>query len=337
MADLDFSKAVPLKPEELNFGKAVPLAKGGASKEEEPGFLKSVWDTAQGPVDILRGIGGAVQHPIDTLRGIGQQNADLMGSAVDSAKQGRPLAAIRQGLNAGINAAVPGLGASSEDAGKDLEAGRYRQGLGKTVGVGVNAAEAALAPRAVPKMAEGAAEGVSSIPRAGRAVAAGIKAGAPDIATGGAMIAGGEGLSHLIPGNPMLLHMALDYPGFRTAVRGLRSGAAAGMENWRGSLGDLVKPPEPEVTPWEANRPKKLANMPKYGGPAEPTTSQSGSSGGGARPMPGAPGSALIRKEIVQQHLGDPKLDQEAVLYGTDPNRPLITQRQVRIAPPKRR
>ena len=305
MADLDFSKAVRLKPEELNFGKAEPLQQQGA-KPEEPGFLKSAWDTAQGPMDILRGIGGAVQHPIDTLRNMGQQNADLMGKTAQNFREGRPIAGIRSAVNTGINAAVPGLGASSEDAGDDLEAGRYRQGLGKTAGVGVNAAEAALAPRGIPRAAEGAAEGVSNIPRAAKAVGAGLKAGGPDMARGAAMVAGGEGLSHVIPGSPLLLHMALDYPGVKTALQGVRSGATAGMENWRASLGDLVKPAEEPVTPFEPYQARKLPNMPKYGGPAEPTYGQGGSSSGASapRPMPGAPG---VRKYEFQ-HLGDKSL-----------------------------
>ena len=96
------------------------------------------------------------------------------------------------------------------------------------------------------------------------------------------------------------------------------------------------KPPVPtDVEP----RLEKSTSM-RFGGPPEPTYGEpsGGSAGANApRPMPGAPRSALIRKEIVQQHLGDPNLGpQEAVLYDAG-DRPLITQRQVRVVPRKQR
>lgn len=135
--------------------------KEAETKPQSPGFLKSFWNTAQGPRDMLQGLANFTAHPLQTLSGMGQQTIDLGSGAVDAFKQGKPLVGVRKAINTGINTVIPGLGASSEDAGESFDKGNYAEGFGKTAGVGVNAAVDALAPKAVPALARATAETIT--------------------------------------------------------------------------------------------------------------------------------------------------------------------------------
>ena len=155
------SQSAPRTVEIPDFESWTPTANPPAPASK-PGILPSLWNTAQGPRDILKSLAQFTRHPLDTLAGMVQQDVDLAKGAGAAFGRGDILGGIRRGANTLINAVMPGLGASSEDAGQAWEKpGNWREATGKTLGVGVNATEAALASKVVPALARGAAETIT--------------------------------------------------------------------------------------------------------------------------------------------------------------------------------
>ncbi len=251
-------------------------AGGGEAAPEKPGFLSSAWDTIKRGPGNLMGMGNAiiegVPHLLDgsatnPLARMGQQTIDLGKDAGGAFKRGDVIGGVRKSLNTGINAVAPGLGAQSEEAGREFDKGNTAAGFGKTLGVGVNTALGLGAP----KIARGGAEVVSNAPRAIGALGTGAKAAAPGLATGGALVAAGEGLAQ-IPGMGYPARIGMGLPGATMIGRALRQGAAATREAFSG----------PSTTSPEA-------------------TIGSRASGPGPLPSSGA-------REVVIQHRGDPRL-----------------------------
>ena len=269
MADKKFTPPPPVPDDEpaSKFIPPPPTPDDG----EQPGFLPSLWNTLkQGPGNLLaagNGINHAIAHPLDTLNSMGEQTARLGKSAGESFRKGDVISGIRKGINTGINAVLPGLGAQSEDAGQEFDKGNYASGAGKTLGVGVNTALGITSP----KIAGLGAKAVYNTPRALGAVGTGLKAAAPDLATGGAMIGGGELLSK-VPGMEWPARIALDYPGARQVARGLRQGATATRAAFNGA---------------EAPSPAPLSSRPVAG-------------------LPNPTGDPPVR---IIQHLGDMRIN----------------------------
>lgn len=138
------------------------------SGPESGGFLGNLWsEVKSGPANLL-GVGNAITntvlHPIKTLESMGQQNIDMAKQTRNAFKEGNVGLGIRKAVNTGINAVVPGLGRSSEDAGEMFDRGDIAGGLGKTAGIGINTFLGAK----TPQIMEGAAKLPTTIKNAVR-------------------------------------------------------------------------------------------------------------------------------------------------------------------------
>jgi hypothetical protein len=181
-------------------------------------FGTGLYNTTIGPV------AQAVQHPIDTasnLAGVPQ-----LQEAWNQAKQGQYAPAAMSLAKA---ADLPGRMASgaAEPIAQDVQQGNYAGAAGQMTGLG-----ASLAAGKIPST------------RLGSAVGAGARAAGPDIATGGALIGGGELLGK-VPGMEWPARIGMGYPGARAVAEGLKKGSRAFGEAWKGP----VKPPGPEPPP----------------------------------------------------------------------------------------
>lgn len=141
---------------------SAPKPQGGETPQSD-GFLGELWNEVKsGPANLL-GVGNsitnAVLHPVKTLESMGQQNIDMAKQTRDAFRGGNIQLGIRKGINTGINAVIPGLGRSSEDAGEMFDRGDVSGGLGKTAGIGVNTFLGAK----TPKIMEGVANAPNTI------------------------------------------------------------------------------------------------------------------------------------------------------------------------------
>lgn len=137
---------------------APPSQEQAQPKNEDPGFMSSLWNTVKsGPANLSatgNAINQAMLHPIDTLSGMGAQIEGTARKSKQAFQQGNPVKGVRDAVNTGINLVAPGLGTQSSEAGEDFDAGRYRTGLGKTAGIGINTAIGLK----TPQIMEGAAK-----------------------------------------------------------------------------------------------------------------------------------------------------------------------------------
>ena len=188
------------------------------SQPEPRGFWESFIGKPEDFTNTVRGLGHAIVHPLDTLRDMGNQTIDLFKGAGQEFGRGNITGGVRKGTNAIINTALPGVGAASEHAGQTFDTGNVAGGLGETAALGANTALALTSPR-VPRA-------VAEMKPIIRPAIAGVKAAAPGVGKGAAMIGTGEALAH-VPGMEWPARIGLGYPGARMIGRGLGEGFEA--------------------------------------------------------------------------------------------------------------
>jgi hypothetical protein len=167
------------QPSGNRFG-GVPV-EPNAPKSEPPqskGFLGELWNEVKnGPANLAKVgdvINNAVLHPYETAKAMGQPMLETAGKARDAWKAGDYKKAVREGLNTGINAVLPGVGSSSSEAGDMYDRGDIAGGTGKTIGIGANLVIGGKAPQIAKTVGTAAAETITPGVRGpiGRMVAA---------------------------------------------------------------------------------------------------------------------------------------------------------------------
>jgi hypothetical protein len=162
------------KPAGSRFGgvpveEEIPLGKPPVLKQEQnpqsKGFLGELWDEVKnGPANLAKvgdAINNAVLHPYETAKAMGQPMLETAGKARDAWKSGDYKKAVREGLNTGINAVLPGVGSASSEAGDMYDRGDIAGGTGKTLGIGANLAIGAKAPQIVKSTGTAVAETIT--------------------------------------------------------------------------------------------------------------------------------------------------------------------------------
>lgn len=176
-----------------------------------------------GPTRMMDFLSG---HPYEDLK-------KHAGEMADKAKAAFKAGDTSTGIGYLTAAFLPGSGDEAVASGEEFGAGNPSGGLGHMV--------LALAPFLAGPIAEKVA------PYAG-AAAEGVKAAAPDMATGAGKLAVAEPLAH-VPGVGPFARVGLQYP----ALRQMRGGVSKGMGAFKAALDDArpIGPPaiSPEVTP----------------------------------------------------------------------------------------
>ncbi len=171
----------------------------------------------------------AAQKSIDTLKGLasglaneGPRIMKELDSAGEAARRGD------WGLVAHhVAGSAPLFGAAVQNAAQEWDRGDKSAAAGHTA-----ALFAPFLASKVPPVAGRAANAVAeSAPAVG--LKAGVKAAAPDLATGAGMIAGGELLAQ-VPGMSYPAHIAMAYP----AAKMIKSGLAKGAAGWKQAIAE---------------------------------------------------------------------------------------------------
>ena len=200
---------------------------------ESQGFLSDVGDTLKqywdkiNPVTAAQGLVQQVSHPIAAGKSYGQQNTDLANKAIEAFKAGDYSEAARHTLSYFING-IPGVGAMLDEAGEKAKTGDYKGAIADTAALATQLIGAKALPGATDTLTEpGAISGpLKTAAKVPVAVASGVKAATPAVATGAAMIGASEALG-VIPGMEWPARIALGYPAIRTIAGGVKSGIAA--------------------------------------------------------------------------------------------------------------
>src|ERR1039458_5049713 len=183
-----------------------PLADKAAGAGAPQGVAGHIENFAKNFWGQFVGAGEAMLHPIKAAESILPAQGALIQKGVDAMKRGDYVEAARHA----IDYMIPGVGPSIDKAGDQAQSGDVSGGLGSAAGI----AALTAAPGAMEAHAGGIAAGLETAGKLPRAVAAGAKAAGPDVATGGAAIAGGELLAH-VPGMEWPARIGLGYPGAR--------------------------------------------------------------------------------------------------------------------------
>lgn len=112
-------------------GAAPPLS----IPEQVKGFGSGLWNVLN-PVAAVKAGAQAVAHPLATAQQMLQQQGQLGHDALAAAGQGDYATAARKGLNWLLPVVGPGLDAAAEK----MESGRYGEGAGEAVGIGLGTA-----------------------------------------------------------------------------------------------------------------------------------------------------------------------------------------------------
>lgn len=128
----------------------------------ELGNTFSNWWKQVNPGAQLQGAANLAAHPINAIQNYAAQNSQIAQKVEDSFKKGNYLEGGRHVLNYLLNTA-PGLGATSDAAGDQLQSGDISGGIGTTAGLGTNLALGIKAPeiaQGASALARGAAGAV---------------------------------------------------------------------------------------------------------------------------------------------------------------------------------
>lgn len=193
----------PWKPVDESSGPWKPVTEPGVLAR----FGHGLYETTVGPVL------NTLAHPIDAAASaFNVPKLQEIAQHISAGDYGK--AALAVGQYATDNPAKRMGDQMVGDVAHDVKEGNYAGAGGRILG------DAAML--AGPKLGELAAD-----TKIGSAVTAGAKAAAPDVATGGAMIAGGEAIAQ-VPGMSIPARIALGYPGAKQVGAGLKKGIAAG-------------------------------------------------------------------------------------------------------------
>ncbi len=266
-----------------------PAADKQPSSAPDRGFFATLGDDLTGaPKKVMDFITG---HPIDdvkqAMRDSYAARQDHLQRADEALKNGDYKEYVDQKFFGSVPFLGPALGASAAE----WQAGQKGQAAAHALEI----LGPALADPAMEGLDSGpATAAIAKVKQAGSVVKAGIKAAAPDIGAGAAMIGAGEVASH-IPGMEWPARIALDYPGLRKVVGGLKKGVGAARE--------AMGPPAPEVPPGfnaaEGSTLNAPAAAPRPAGYQPPVT---GALPGTAPPAP--PPSVNPLLDQIAQHNG---------------------------------
>lgn len=198
----------------------------GSSSSGSPDRISQLIQNS--PVGMVKGLADAiradVQNPKETGSGIVQMmksNAGLWDRTKADFKAGNyGKAAVHF-----LDYILPG-GQAVSDIGDTYDAGDPTGAALKTVGLASNAL--------VPDVMDAATSPTAA--RIPSAVAAGVKAAAPDVAMGAAKMGTGVALGEAVPHVGMLPRLLMEYPGARQVGKGLKTGAEA----FKSALADKV-------------------------------------------------------------------------------------------------
>lgn len=243
-------------------------------------FFSKLWNEAN-PVSVLGGMGDSMLHPINTIKGYLAQNSDLANKAEEAFKRGDHGQAAKH-FGDLLLQVVPGFGAKSDEAGRQISEGDMAGGLGKAAGAALGVVETTQ----LPKLMRGTAGVVSKVPAAGAAVA-------DAVTQPGVVKALGHAADYGIAGSAMHGNI----PGVAVGV-GARVAAGA-LEDWaarraatRAKLQAATAPPVQE------------APAPSPAGPIVETPAPAG--GTPAAPSPGGPRLTPQQPQLPANHQGQP-------------------------------
>lgn len=113
------------------------------SQSQAMDALSALWHQIN-PVAAVKGVVQAARHPVQTVQGIGAAQAEPLRRAQEAMRRGDRVAA----LSHFVNYLLPLIGPQLDEAGLALREGRYGEGIGTSLGVGMNIALPAAVARA---------------------------------------------------------------------------------------------------------------------------------------------------------------------------------------------
>jgi len=210
--------------ESVNLSELKPV---GPPQHTVLGDLSDYWRQVN-PISLIRGTGEALLHPIETGKAALQQNQVLLDKINEDHKAGDYPTMVRHGLAYFLNA-IPGVGAALDQAADKAANRDYRGAVVDTAALATQIIEGAKLPGAAVR---GAAGLPGAVRTAGKVVAAGAKAAAPDVAIGSLKAAGGALAGEMLESAEVggLGRVIGAAPGLRQIAAGLEKGGRAGWE-----------------------------------------------------------------------------------------------------------